>query len=228
MAPGGGGAAVLVSALVAVLVALLVTLVIQWRRLAGIRKRLHETRLLLEERGREAGRLSQDDPEGSPAGGRLAEIADRRLFEEQLDLQWRRTARSRLPLTVLLVDVDGLGSGDRIDGIDSRDEGLRQIAAVLAAQLQRPADLLAQLGDGEYAALLAETDGVGGGAVAERMRVTVEGLGITFGSDAERVTISIGVATTVPSPQEQPAALIAGADRALHLAKQAGGNRVAT
>jgi len=226
MAPIGGGSAVLVSALVAVLVALFVTLVIQWRRLAGIRKRLDETRLLLEERGREAGRLSQDDPEGSPGGGRLAEIADRRLFEEQLDLQWRRTARSRLPLTVLLVDVDGPGSGDRIDGIDSRDEGLRQIAAVLAAQLQRPGDLLALLGNGEFSVLLSETDGAGGAAVADRMRVAVEGLGLTSGSDTEKMTLSIGVATTVPSPQEQPAALVAAADRALTIAKQRGGNTV--
>ncbi len=213
----------------ALLLSLVVTVLVQRRQLGRARERLDQLQLRLEERSQQverATRAVRDEDTGDDLTG----IANHRTFQERLRLQWRRTARSRLPLTVLMIDVDGLKDYNEARGQQAGDECLRQVAMALVEQLQRPGDQVARYGGDEFAGLLPETDTAGGQAVAERMRHAVEALELTWGPDSQRrsVTISIGVATTVPISQEQPSSLIGAADRALNIAKQRGGNQVAT
>jgi len=211
------------------LVAVILSLVIlvQRRRIRRLTERERWLQQALEERSQQiekAQRTTRDESKGDDLTG----IANHRTFQDILRLQWRRTARSHLPLTVLMIDVDGLMQYNDNKSHQAGDECLRQIADVLREQLQRPGDQVARYGGDEFVVLLAETDAAGGLAVAERMRQSVEGLDLSWGPETEhqRVTVSIGVASTVPTPQEHPTSLIATADRALSVAKRNGRNRV--
>lgn len=171
-----------------------------------------------------ANKALREMADGDPLTG----IANHRSFQDNLRLQWRRTARSRLPLTLLMIDVDGIKHYNESRGHQAGDECLREIAQVLRTKLQRPGDLVARYGGDEFSVMLAETDAAGGLAVAERIRLAVEEMDLASGPEASgrKITVSVGVATIVPSPQEHPTSLIAAADRALSVAKRSGRNRV--
>jgi diguanylate cyclase (GGDEF)-like protein len=202
-------------------------MIVQRRRISQLRKREQQLQLAIEERSQQlekANNALREVTNSDPLTG----IANHRTFQEELKLQWRRTARSRLPMTLLMIDVDGLKQYNESKGHQAGDECLRQIADTLRHQLQRPGDLIGRYGGDEFGVLLPETDASGGLAVAERMRQAVEELEVTWGPDIEtqRITISVGSATTVPSPQELSTSLVATADRALAVAKRNGRNRV--
>ena len=216
-----------VSAATALLFLLAVTVFLQRRRLRQMQERLTAMQQLLEARAKQLERATKSiRDEGT--GDELTGVTNHRSFQEILRHQWRRTARSRLPLTVLMIDVDGLKQFNEARGQQAGDESLRQIAVTLVQEIQRPGDVVARFGGDEFAVLLAETDAAGGLSVAERMRHAVENLAMSWGPKVEgqMLTISVGVATTVPSPQEQPGSLLATADRALSSAKRNGRNRV--
>jgi diguanylate cyclase (GGDEF)-like protein len=214
-------------ALAALVLALGVLALIQRRRLVESRQRASQLLRVVEDLHQqlEQNRRTDRRPNG---GDNLTGVANHRGFHEQLRQQWRRTARSKLPLTVLMVDVDGLKAYNEEMGRQAGDECLRQIATALLHQLQRPGDVLARFGGDEFAVLLAETDAAGGLAVAERLREAVASLDLSWrrAPAGQRLTISVGAATTIPIPQEQPESLIASADRALAAAKRRGRNRV--
>ena len=219
-----------VAAIALFFVLLTITVIAQRRRLHRMEERLAAMRGLLEERAEQLERATTTAKTGGDADDELTGIANHRSFQEILRQQWRRTARSRLPLTVLMIDVDGLKRFNEAKGHQAGDESLRQIAVTLTHEIQRPGDVVARFGGDEFAVLLAETDATGGIAVAERMRHAVENLAMSWGpsADEQHLTISVGVATTIPSPQEQPGSVLATADRALAAAKRNGRNRVET
>lgn len=206
---------------------LAVALVVQNRRSRKLRLRLEQLQRLVEDREQQLERTRRA-PRSVAVGDGLTGVANLRGFREQVQLQWRRTARSKLPLTVLIIDIDSFRRYNADKGRQAGDECLRQIAATLVDELQRPGDIVSRFGGDEFAVLLAETDTAGGLEVAERLRKAVEGLELYWGqgSARQRLTVSIGVATAIPSPQEQPESLIAAADRALEVAKRGGRNRV--
>jgi diguanylate cyclase (GGDEF)-like protein len=108
------------------------------------------------------------------------------------------------------------------------DECLKQVATVLSSVLKRPGDLVARYGGEEFVVVLPDTEEEGAAVIGERLRGGVEGLGIEHANSrvSKYVTISLGVATTIPRKGSSAAVLIAAADRALYGAKQDGRNRV--
>jgi diguanylate cyclase (GGDEF)-like protein len=87
---------------------------------------------------------------------------------------------------------------------------------------------VARYGGEEFVIILPNTDMNGGEVIAEKLREGVEALGIIHSSSqaSGRVTISLGVATAMPSQNFSPSELVAAADQALYLAKQVGRNKV--
>ncbi|MBI5523257.1 MAG: diguanylate cyclase [Desulfarculus sp.] len=159
----------------------------------------------------------------------LTGVANRRYLDQQLDLEWRRAARERASLAVVMVDIDQFKAFNDTYGHLAGDDCLRRVAVALAQVLRRPADFLARFGGEEFAAVLPGTGQRGALVLAEQMRRQVEGLGIVHGSStvAPVVTVSLGVAAHLPANHDDPQAVIALADTALYQAKQAGRNRVA-
>lgn len=160
----------------------------------------------------------------------LTGIANRRAFDRALDYEWRRGIRSRKPLSVIMGDVDFFKRYNDGLGHQQGDACLRAVAGIFAAAVHRPSDTAARYGGEEFACVLGDTDAQGALLVADRIRASVERLGMPHpDSDAARcVTISLGIATMVPDHQAGFLSLVEEADRRLYEAKRSGRNRVAT
>lgn len=159
----------------------------------------------------------------------LTGLANRRSLDEVLEREFRRAARARHSVAVLLIDVDEFKLYNDTYGHQAGDRCLTQVAQVLKQSLKRPADLAARYGGEEFLIILPETDLVGAAAVARTMRVGVEALRLLHTGSAHNgvITISQGVAATNPGKTDTFEGLLAQADVALYAAKRAGRNRVA-
>ena len=157
----------------------------------------------------------------------LTGLANRRTFDDMLSTEWRRAQRLQQPLALLMLDVDHFKLYNDAYGHLGGDDCLRRMAGVIAAHCARPGDLAARYGGEEFAIILPNTDVAGAANLATRIRDSVAALGLPhLQSSLRRVSVSIGVAVTLPSPAQQPAALVSHADRALYKAKHLGRDRV--
>lgn len=157
----------------------------------------------------------------------LTGVPNRRRLDEYLTSELRRAIRSSMPISVILIDIDFFKQYNDTYGHPMGDACLAQVAAALKACIQRPGDLLARYGGEEFAAVLVDTDLEGALAIAAKMRTQVQCLGIEHDQSvaAPSVTISLGVASVVPSKSCEVSALITAADMALYEAKRNGRNR---
>ncbi|HAT32635.1 MAG TPA: diguanylate cyclase response regulator, partial [Janthinobacterium sp.] len=158
----------------------------------------------------------------------LTGIANRRRFDEVLRTEWQRGQRERKPLSLLLGDVDFFKRYNDSFGHLAGDLCLKKVAAVLTEHLKRPADLAARYGGEEFAVILPDTELGGALGIAEACRRQLEALRLEHPLAAPHgvVTMSIGVASMLPSPVSSAQHLIALADRALYAAKGEGRNRI--
>ncbi|MGC4001230.1 MAG: diguanylate cyclase [Anaeromyxobacter sp.] len=158
----------------------------------------------------------------------LTGLANRRRFDEVMELEWRRAARARRQLSVLLMDVDCFKLFNDTRGHVAGDDCLRRVAMAAATAMRRPGDLLARYGGEEFACVLPESDLDGARFLAERIREQVEALGLPHPASKCKpvVTVSVGVATVVPGDDREPGWLLEAADRGLYLAKERGRNQV--
>ena len=156
----------------------------------------------------------------------LTNVANRRVFDERLDTEWRRCRRSGLPLSILMIDIDHFKQFNDIHGHVAGDECLRAVAAALANTLSRAADLVARYGGEEFVAILPETTAERAALLAEEFRRQIEELEFNDLSAPAKITISIGVATEIPSNERNADELLRDADASLYTAKDRGRNLV--
>jgi diguanylate cyclase (GGDEF)-like protein/PAS domain S-box-containing protein len=158
----------------------------------------------------------------------LTGLANRRGFDERLSDETLRAARNRLPLSLIMVDIDRFKSYNDRYGHQAGDDCLKLVAAALRAGLRRPADIAARYGGEEMALILPETDQQGAWELAEQLRQAVRALALAHAcSDKTIVTVSLGVATLDPGAGTEAAMeLVRRADAALYIAKDAGRDRV--
>ena len=156
----------------------------------------------------------------------LTGVANRRRFDEYLDVEWRRLAREKLPLSLILCDIDFFKKYNDTYGHQAGDACLRRVADALRFCARRSVDLVARYGGEEFAVILPNTTDVGASLVAEEIRTVVNALEIAHAQSAvsEHVTLSLGVACMQPTVNAPPSILIAVADAALYKAKAAGRN----
>lgn|GEM_PF-843429 len=156
----------------------------------------------------------------------LTGLANRRAFDQRLAEEVSRAARHRVPLALLVVDIDHFKPYNDHYGHPAGDACLRQVAAVLRESAGRPTDLVARLGGEEFALLLPHQSGAQAIQLAERCVRAVEAAVIAHARSpvASHVTVSVGVAQWLGAAQDG-AALLAAADAALYLAKRQGRRR---
>jgi diguanylate cyclase (GGDEF)-like protein/PAS domain S-box-containing protein len=158
----------------------------------------------------------------------LTGVANRRVLEQRLKMEWDRSIREGTTLCLVMVDIDFFKTYNDTYGHPAGDECLRRVSRVLRGCLKRPTDLLARYGGDEFAVLLPNTTLDGALQVARSMQAAVEELAVPHSASmlCDRITITSGVAATKPLPSSTVAALIKAADAALYTAKERGRNRV--
>ena len=156
----------------------------------------------------------------------LTQMANRRQFDQYLVQEWRCLMRAKQPLSIILCDVDYFKLYNDHYGHQAGDACLKQVAKRISHSVKRPADLTARYGGEEFAVILPDTPLDGARQLAETIRLEVQQLKIvhTASPVSENITISLGVASLVPSQDLSPDHLVAAADVALYQAKNQGRN----
>jgi diguanylate cyclase (GGDEF)-like protein len=157
----------------------------------------------------------------------LTNVANRRAFDDLLMREFRRAKRTGFPLSLILLDIDSFKLYNDNYGHQQGDSALKSVAQVLEETLRDAGDVVARYGGEEFAVLLPETDTVGAGAVAERLRVAVEGLQLPheYALVGKVISISAGVGTLILQEESSISELVSLADQALYRAKRSGRNR---
>ncbi|MGE0081305.1 MAG: PAS domain S-box protein [Thiohalomonadaceae bacterium] len=187
--------------------------------LKNAEKALKQSVASLEKANKELESLTFHDP--------LTGLKNRRYLKDYVQREWPRERRHGHQVSLIMVDVDLFKSYNDLYGHPRGDQCLRQVAQKLAAEIQRPSDVVARVGGEEFAVLLPETGLESAERLAERLRRAIAGLRIPHerSSVAPVVTVSLGVASLDPRHGEFDA-LMDHADRALYRAKETGRNRV--
>lgn len=157
----------------------------------------------------------------------LTKVANRRRFDEYFEIEWWRSVREELPLSLVLCDVDCFKLYNDRYGHIMGDECLKKVVGAIAQVAKRSSDLVARYGGEEFAVVLANTKAEGALHIAEEIRTQVETLEIPHEESAvsQYVTLSLGVAATAPNLNMGRDRLIAAADECLYEAKNLGRNR---
>ena len=159
----------------------------------------------------------------------LTQVANRRIFDERFNEEWLRMKRERQPFSLILCDIDFFKRYNDHYGHQLGDDCLKAVAACIKGCMHRPADLVARYGGEEFGVLLPNTSFEGAYHMAEKIRETVFDMNREH-ADSEvgnSVTLSLGVATVIPSEENDSAEkLLKSADKALYASKAAGRNRV--
>ena len=156
----------------------------------------------------------------------LTGIANRRKFDQKIQQEWLRLTREKAFLSLIMIDVDYFKLYNDSYGHQAGDDCLQQVAQAISRTVKRPADLVARYGGEEFAVILPSTDKTGATHVANSIKAAIEELNIphTSSTVANRVTVSQGVATTIPNTDNLYESLICLADVALYEAKDRGRN----
>lgn len=157
----------------------------------------------------------------------LTQIANRAAFQEHLQQAWADAIEGE-HLALLMVDVDAFKPFNDHYGHVRGDEALRVVASCLERAIRDGSDLACRYGGEEFAVVLPRSDVTNGLAVAERFQRLLAEADIPHDASpvAARLTVSIGVATTVVRLDGEPDGVIDAADRAMYRAKQLGRDQV--
>lgn len=194
-------------------------LIIQMRVRERLERELRSTQATLETQNAALERMAHTDG--------LTGLHNRRYLDERMAAEAARAAREGTCLSLIMMDVDFFKRYNDSYGHAAGDDCLRTVARVVAAMVNRPADLTARFGGEEFAVLLPNTTAEGARRLAEAICRGVHAAGLEHrASEIGTVTISAGVASTVPAPGEGVRSLVEAADAALYQAKAAGRNTV--
>ncbi|HWV07942.1 GGDEF domain-containing protein [Pseudomonas sp.] len=158
----------------------------------------------------------------------LTGVANRRMLDSTLELEWTLARRNNQPLSLIMLDIDFFKQYNDHYGHIQGDDCLKRVARVLGASATRARDLVARFGGEEFVILLPEADARAAAKVAERCRQAIfkEQIPHAHSPVGQLLTISLGVGTLTPAAQDTPLAFIEAVDRRLYQAKQAGRNRI--
>jgi diguanylate cyclase (GGDEF)-like protein len=158
----------------------------------------------------------------------LTGLANRRRFDDYLNTQWINLAQEEAPLSLILCDIDFFKFYNDKYGHPGGDLCLQKVGTVLSRKAQKHQDLVARYGGEEFAVIMPYTHAIGAIHVAGAIQAGVRELEIPHdgSSVSPHVTLSMGVATVIPTWESSPSDLIVGADKALYQAKAKGRNRI--
>jgi diguanylate cyclase (GGDEF)-like protein/PAS domain S-box-containing protein len=159
----------------------------------------------------------------------LTGVANRRRFDAVMTVEWNNALRHRLPLSVVMIDIDYFKQYNDHYGHIEGDTCLKKVARVLSATLFRPRDFLARFGGEEFMLVLPEADEAAALMVAQRCCQMLSDACVPHAASliGPSLTISMGLASIVPVHGDDMSGFLSEVDRRLYLAKQRGRNCIA-
>ncbi len=184
------------------------------------RDRIEKLNKELEEKNEYLQKLSVIDS--------LTDLPNRRRFEEKLEEDWERCMRDDESLSIILMDIDNFKDYNDHYGHPAGDRCLKNVAGIMDNTVKRAIDTVARYGGEEFVAILPETELSGARKLAKEIRKKIETAGVEHKkSEASNVvTVSGGVATTIPKQEQDPWELVEIADQNLYRAKEQGRNQI--
>lgn len=189
-------------------------------RISGMRNELSKANEKLYHANEELERLSYLDG--------LTGVMNRRGFEKNYLMEWRRSQRENTPLGVLMIDIDEFKKYNDGYGHLNGDDCLKKVAETLNNTVRRPGDIVARYGGEEFIILLPNTDLEGAHYVASHLVENVRALKIAhlYATHNHMVTISVGISgTELLTKPFSDEILLESADKALYAAKDSGRNK---
>jgi diguanylate cyclase (GGDEF)-like protein len=183
-----------------------------------------------------AARLSQRERELVATNDRLtvmasidmlSGLANRRGFQSRLDFEWLKAQQNDSELSLLMIDVDHFKLYNDTYGHPEGDACLSRLGEALAGIAAETMGFAGRYGGEEFCLLLPNTGAIKALEIGETVRAAIQGLALPHATSSfQTVTVSVGVAATLPSDNQRPGDLVEAADAALYAAKHRGRNAV--
>ncbi len=145
----------------------------------------------------------------------LTGLRNRRALDEGLVTHFALASRYGATLSLAIFDIDHFKAVNDGQGHLQGDHVLQQVARLLDDSV-RDTDVAARFGGEEFVVLMPETDLIGAGILAERVRNQIE----------EQLSVTVSGGLSQLGPGDNPRTLLSRADAALYCAKSAGRNFV--
>jgi len=157
----------------------------------------------------------------------LTGIKNRRYFDQIMDIEWKRGVRQANKLAIFLVDIDFFKKINDIHGHPKGDEVIVSVAKVIDDNMRRAGEFVSRIGGEEFAVVIPNGDDQCCLEFSEIIRKKISQLKFEDESGKDfSITVSIGVASTVPDKDTSHSKLFGFADKALYKAKHEGRNCV--
>ena len=158
----------------------------------------------------------------------LLGIPNRRSFDEYVSQQYALSMRHKVPLSLILMDVDYFKRFNDYYGHQEGDECLKAIAEIVQLCLRRPSDMVARYGGEEFCCILPGTSIDGALKIVQNIqnKLLERGIEHITSSVSDKITLSMGVSATMQEGEKELSLeeLINLADRLLYFAKASGRN----
>lgn len=179
-------------------------------------RQLQERLRSLQRENRQLRRLCTHDP--------LTGLLNRRGLEHVVEREWKRAIRRQTPIAFLITDIDYFKRFNDAAGHLVGDKCLIKVAQRLQDATRRSGDVAARYGGEEFAIVLPEVTLAGSKIVVERIHRLIAAARIAHPSSplGPFLTLSTGVAWSLPQLNDDWRALLASADNALYRAKETG------
>jgi diguanylate cyclase (GGDEF)-like protein len=179
-----------------------------------------DTHLKLRQRTKELCKLATVDP--------LTSIANRRAFDENIKLEWKKSMIELTPLSIVMIDADHFKIYNDSYGHQKGDVCIQEIAKAIEEALDTDKNLVARYGGEEFVVILTECDKECAMQSAKRIKDSIYNANIPYDKSpiSDRVTVSIGISTCTPSKNIDTKTLIDNADKALYVSKNSGRDKI--
>ena len=172
----------------------------------------------LQQKNQQLQKLAVYDPR--------TQVYNRRYLDQQIALEWRRLQRIPSPLSIIICDVDYFEAYKDTYGRQVGDQCLNDVAKIISQAIRRPADFVSLYGEEKFAIILPHTPLQGAQKVVKAIQKMINRLELPHvkSSISSFVTLSFGIASTIPNAIESPSLMMEAAEQALYLAKSRGRN----
>jgi diguanylate cyclase (GGDEF)-like protein len=151
----------------------------------------------------------------------LTGLPNRKLLVDRTVQALARAKRNRTQVALLFLDLDGFKVINDTHGHEAGDEALRQVARRLSA-LVRQADTLSRLGGDEFVLLASDIEHPVDGPVRALADKCIAAIACPIEWKDKAYTLEVSIGIAVSGPEDDPASLLAAADKAMYEAKRRG------